>query len=113
MERRDKWATYYATNSAALAHYHLNLSKTPNNGKISGGDRPDSPPRPPQMDRKNPIPKSRDNDNDRKEKEKWLSSESEEYDEEEYREALDRNEKLQWKREYGTNNNIVPAKPKS
>ena len=96
MERRDQWATYYAGNSAALAHYHLNLSKSPNNGKVSDGDRPDSPPRPPQMDRKNPIP--RNDDHREEKKEKRLSSEEEEYDEEEYREALDRNEKLQWKR---------------
>eukprot|EP00579_Thalassiosira_antarctica_P009818 CAMPEP_0201914308 /NCGR_PEP_ID=MMETSP0903-20130614/4524_1 /ASSEMBLY_ACC=CAM_ASM_000552 /TAXON_ID=420261 /ORGANISM="Thalassiosira antarctica, Strain CCMP982" /LENGTH=76 /DNA_ID=CAMNT_0048449669 /DNA_START=458 /DNA_END=688 /DNA_ORIENTATION=+ len=27
MERRKKWASYYASNSAALAHYHLALSK--------------------------------------------------------------------------------------
>jgi len=101
LERRYKWATYYAGNSAALAHYHLNLSKSSSNdGRISVGDRPDSPPRPPQMDRNN---KSRDDG--REEKENCLSSE-EEYDEEEYREALDRNEKLQLKR----TNNIAPAK---
>ena len=94
MERRDQWATYYAGNSADLAHYHLNLSKSSSNRRDNGGDRPDSPPRPPQMGKNDPIPKSRD----REEKEKRLSSESEEYDEEEYREALDRNEKLQWKR---------------
>lgn len=46
MERRDKWAIYYAGNSAALAHYHLNASKS--NGVVSG-DRPPSPPAPPQI----------------------------------------------------------------
>ena len=28
MERREKWASYYASNSAALAHYHLALGKS-------------------------------------------------------------------------------------
>lgn len=45
MERREKWAAYYSSNSAALAHYHLALGK-------GGGEpyaRPASPPVPPQI----------------------------------------------------------------
>mmetsp|Transcript_12384 Transcript_12384/g.19055 ORF Transcript_12384/g.19055 Transcript_12384/m.19055 type:complete len:628 (+) Transcript_12384:51-1934(+) len=40
---REKWATYYATNSAALAHYHLGISK----GGAVPYQRPQSPPAPP------------------------------------------------------------------
>jgi len=52
MERREKWASYYASNSAALAHYHLALSKGSTNTAIGGGvsepyPRPASPPAPP------------------------------------------------------------------
>jgi len=52
MERREKWASYYASNSAALAHYHLALSKGGANNTIGGGvsepyARPASPPAPP------------------------------------------------------------------
>eukprot|EP00573_Skeletonema_grethae_P008392 CAMPEP_0201694984 /NCGR_PEP_ID=MMETSP0578-20130828/7076_1 /ASSEMBLY_ACC=CAM_ASM_000663 /TAXON_ID=267565 /ORGANISM="Skeletonema grethea, Strain CCMP 1804" /LENGTH=647 /DNA_ID=CAMNT_0048180753 /DNA_START=62 /DNA_END=2005 /DNA_ORIENTATION=+ len=55
--QREKWATYYATNSAALAHYHLGISKggaVPKVGReLMEGDeatiyiRPQSPPAPP------------------------------------------------------------------
>lgn len=47
-ERREKWATYYAGNSAALAHFHLALK---NGESVSGASatRPPSPPMPPQM----------------------------------------------------------------
>jgi hypothetical protein len=43
--QRDKWATYYASNSAALAHYHLGLSQ----GGAVPYQRPQSPPAPPQL----------------------------------------------------------------
>ena len=49
MERREKWATYYAGNSAALAHYHLALSKN-SSGGVEPYVRPQSPPMPPQME---------------------------------------------------------------
>eukprot|EP00956_Cyclotella_meneghiniana_P014225 scaffold21250_cov70-Cyclotella_meneghiniana.AAC.6 len=42
-ERRDKWASYYASNAAALAHYHLSLSR----GGAEPYQRPASPPAPP------------------------------------------------------------------
>jgi len=44
-ERREKWASYYSTNSAALAHYHLGLSQ----GGQEPAIRPQSPPAPPQL----------------------------------------------------------------
>jgi len=49
MERKDKWATYYAGNSAALAHYHLALSKQGGGIVQEPYARPASPPMPPQM----------------------------------------------------------------
>jgi hypothetical protein len=42
-ERREKWASYYSSNSAALAHYHLSLSQ----GSLEPYQRPVSPPAPP------------------------------------------------------------------
>jgi hypothetical protein len=48
MERREKWATYYASNSAALAHYHLALGG-PGGVGVEPYARPTSPPVPPQM----------------------------------------------------------------
>lgn len=48
MERREKWASYYSSNSAALAHYHLNLSKSGGVG-VEPYARPASPPAPPHM----------------------------------------------------------------
>lgn len=45
MERREKWASYYSSNSAALAHYHLALSKS----RVEPYARPASPPAPPQV----------------------------------------------------------------
>lgn len=42
-ERREKWASYYASNAAALAHYHLSLSR----GGAEPYQRPASPPAPP------------------------------------------------------------------
>jgi hypothetical protein len=47
MERRERWATYYSGNSAALAHYHLALSGA--GVAIEPYPRPASPPMPPQM----------------------------------------------------------------
>ncbi|KAL3802975.1 hypothetical protein HJC23_011598 [Cyclotella cryptica] len=44
-ERREKWASYYASNAAALAHYHLSLSR----GGAEPYQRPVSPPAPPQV----------------------------------------------------------------
>jgi hypothetical protein len=44
-ERREKWASYYASNAAALAHYHLSLSR----GGAEPYQRPASPPAPPQL----------------------------------------------------------------
>ena len=44
-ERREKWASYYASNAAALAHYHLSLSR----GGAEPYQRPASPPAPPQV----------------------------------------------------------------
>ena len=44
-ERREKWASYYANNAAALAHYHLSLSR----GGAEPYQRPASPPAPPQV----------------------------------------------------------------
>jgi hypothetical protein len=44
-ERREKWASYYASNAAALAHYHLSLSR----GGAEPYQRPASPPAPPQI----------------------------------------------------------------
>jgi hypothetical protein len=44
-ERREKWASYYASNAAALAHYHLSLSR----GGVEPYQRPASPPAPPQI----------------------------------------------------------------
>lgn len=41
---REKWATYYATNSAALAHYHLSISQ---GSTAPSYQRPQSPPAPP------------------------------------------------------------------
>ena len=43
--QREKWATYYATNSAALAHYHLGISQ----GGAAPYQRPQSPPAPPSV----------------------------------------------------------------
>ena len=43
--QREKWANYYATNSAALAHYHLGISQ----GGAVPYQRPQSPPAPPQL----------------------------------------------------------------
>ena len=43
--QREKWATYYSTNSAALAHYHLGISQ----GGAVPYQRPQSPPVPPQL----------------------------------------------------------------
>jgi len=49
LERREERATYYADNSAILTHYHMDLSVL---GRYNGEDDiPDSPPRPPQMNK--------------------------------------------------------------
>jgi hypothetical protein len=42
---RERWATYYSSNSAALAHYHLGISQ----GGAEPYQRPPSPPAPPQL----------------------------------------------------------------
>lgn len=42
---REKWATYYSSSSASLAHYHLSISQ----GCAEPYQRPQSPPAPPQL----------------------------------------------------------------
>ena len=48
-ERKEKWALYYAGNSAALAHYHFALRNS-DGGGVEPCARPTSPPLPPQME---------------------------------------------------------------
>ncbi len=43
--QQEKWAKFYSTNSAALAHYHLSISQ----GGAEPYQRPQSPPHPPQI----------------------------------------------------------------
>eukprot|EP00986_Skeletonema_menzelii_P005112 scaffold1811_cov145-Skeletonema_menzelii.AAC.3 len=49
--QREKWANYYATNSAALAHYHLGISQ----GGAVPYQRPQSPPAPPSVTHTTPV----------------------------------------------------------
>ena len=50
--QREKWATYYSVNSAALAHYHLGISQ---GGAVPYQRRPQSPPVPPQIAIQQPV----------------------------------------------------------